>query len=222
LTEARSRSGTGTPRRAETRRKLVEAAYDVFMEHGIRDASIELICEAAGFSRGAFYSNFETKEDLFLAVYEREMATRMAEVRKTLDTAIEPSMSVDDDALRAGIAKIARMCTEPLVADRYWYLLITEFRAHALRNPDLQALARAALEHVTEYVGEMMREALDRLGLELVVSARDAVAAFVAVYEAEVERVSFAGTDSAEATSLLTEVVPRLVSALVVRREPGR
>src|SRR6476620_6040810 len=56
-----------TPRRREaTRQKLLDAAAQVFAEVGLDAASVEAICERAGFTRGAFYSNFETKDELFL------------------------------------------------------------------------------------------------------------------------------------------------------------
>jgi AcrR family transcriptional regulator len=63
-----------TRRRAETRRRLVETAYAVFCETGIRDTPVELIRDRAGFTRGAFYSNFASKEELFLAVYQTTVA----------------------------------------------------------------------------------------------------------------------------------------------------
>src|SRR5882672_9783732 len=56
--------------RAATRAKLVESAGEVFAERGFYGASVEEITERAGFSRGAFYSNFASREDLFLAVLD--------------------------------------------------------------------------------------------------------------------------------------------------------
>src|SRR5215471_1424210 len=58
------------PTRDETRDKLFEAAARVFEDHGIGGASIEAIAAAAGFSRGAFYSNFASKDELIIAMLE--------------------------------------------------------------------------------------------------------------------------------------------------------
>ena len=58
------------PTRDETREKLFEAAAEVFEEHGIGAASIEMIAAAAGLTRGAFYSNFDSKDDLIIAMLE--------------------------------------------------------------------------------------------------------------------------------------------------------
>jgi AcrR family transcriptional regulator len=58
------------PTRDDTRDKLFEAAARVFEEHGIGGASIETIAAAAGFTRGAFYSNFKGKDELIIAMLE--------------------------------------------------------------------------------------------------------------------------------------------------------
>jgi AcrR family transcriptional regulator len=58
------------PTREETREKLFEAAAEVFEEQGIGAASIEAIAVAAGLTRGAFYSNFDDKDDLIIAMLE--------------------------------------------------------------------------------------------------------------------------------------------------------
>ena len=67
-------------RRQKTRARLLDAAFDVFAEHGVRAASVEMITEAAGFTRGAFYSNFSTKEELFFALMEREKTMRIEQL----------------------------------------------------------------------------------------------------------------------------------------------
>ena len=54
-----------------TRMRLIEAAERLFIRRGFDDASVEEISETAGYSRGAFYSNFDNKEQVFLAVIDR-------------------------------------------------------------------------------------------------------------------------------------------------------
>jgi AcrR family transcriptional regulator len=61
------------PTRDETREKLFEAAARVFEEQGIGGASIETIAAAAGFTRGAFYSNFKSKDELIIAMLEDDV-----------------------------------------------------------------------------------------------------------------------------------------------------
>ncbi|MFV0428361.1 MAG: TetR/AcrR family transcriptional regulator [Arachnia sp.] len=62
------------PRREATRHRLVEAAIEEFAARGIDGTSVEQLCEAAGFTRGAFYSNFSSKDDICLAIikYQRD------------------------------------------------------------------------------------------------------------------------------------------------------
>ena len=66
-----------TARRAATRDRLVEAALGVFAEKGVLGASVEEICEAAGFTRGAFYSNFASKDELCVAALQRQFDDQM-------------------------------------------------------------------------------------------------------------------------------------------------
>ena len=58
------------PTRDNTCEKLFEAAARVFEQQGIGNASIEAIAAAAGFTRGAFYSNFKSKDELIIAMLE--------------------------------------------------------------------------------------------------------------------------------------------------------
>src|SRR4051812_11272388 len=59
--------------RAQTRERLLDAARDVFARSGFHGASVDEIASAASYSTGALYSNFDGKEDLFLALMEREI-----------------------------------------------------------------------------------------------------------------------------------------------------
>ncbi|MFN7918952.1 MAG: TetR/AcrR family transcriptional regulator [Bryobacteraceae bacterium] len=59
---------------AQTRERLLAAASTLFCKHGVEATSLDLVTEEAGYSRGAFYSNFETRDDLVCAVLEREFA----------------------------------------------------------------------------------------------------------------------------------------------------
>jgi AcrR family transcriptional regulator len=66
--------------RRQTRERLLEAAREVFLKHGIETVSIEEVAEAAGYSRGAFYSNFGSKDDVLCALLDREIESQRQEV----------------------------------------------------------------------------------------------------------------------------------------------
>jgi len=69
---------TRAERQAETRQRLSDSAQTQFSRKGFAAATIDEIAEGAGFSRGAFYSNFSTKEDLAVALLDRQMAADVA------------------------------------------------------------------------------------------------------------------------------------------------
>src|SRR5258708_8164826 len=86
------------PTRDDTREKLFEAAARVFEEQGIGGASIEDIAAAAGLTRGAFYSNFKSKDELIIAMLEDHVEQS---IRRNLDLlARHKSLSDFIDALK--------------------------------------------------------------------------------------------------------------------------
>src|SRR5258708_7404788 len=82
------------PTRDETREKLFEAAAEVFEEHGIGAASIEMIAAAAGLTRGAFYSNFDGKDDLSTALLADHGARSLKHHRDLLARHRDPARFV--------------------------------------------------------------------------------------------------------------------------------
>lgn len=211
--EAAERS---TRRRAETRRRLIAAAYDVFTEFSIHGAPIEVICERAGFTRGAFYSNFTDKEDLFLAMYPEQMRLRLDRLRAAVEASVDPAAGAAPEALTAALARASAHFLEALAADQDWYLLTAEFRAQALRRPQLRARADDAQRAFHEALTEILIGMLQRLGLRLIVDPRDAVLVLVSTYEAVLERAILEQKGSPLDDSAATRLLPRLLSALTV------
>ena len=118
--------GRVTGRRGRTRDRLLDAAVEVFAERGVGAATVELICERAGFTRGAFYSNFSTKEELLFAAAERDL-------RRALDR-------IEEAAGRLAIGPDAghRAQVEALVA----YFLGAENPRGGRMEVELRRLAR--------------------------------------------------------------------------------
>ena len=111
--------------REQTRAELLDAAARVFAERGFHGASVEAVSAAAGFSTGAVYSNFEGKDDLFLALYEERIARRRRELREAVQDA-----GGRGPGLRAAAASAAGALTD----EREWFLLYFEFVLHAARD----------------------------------------------------------------------------------------
>jgi AcrR family transcriptional regulator len=125
---------TRADRQARTREELVDAADVLFTTKGFHATSVDAVADAAGYTKGAVYSNFASKEDLFFAVYARRVDRRVEEMEQTLDgfeTAYEGM-----ERLIAGLEQRR---------DDGWLAAFFEFWAHVLRHPELRE--RFAEEH---------------------------------------------------------------------------
>lgn len=114
-----------TKRRRQTLSRLLDAAAEVFAERGFGAPSIEDICTAAGYTRGAFYSNFSSKDELFFALFTRQseqMSTRFSEAVASVTPSADP------------IAVIADVMAQHDVWQQRWFLLTTEFTLYAARQ----------------------------------------------------------------------------------------
>jgi AcrR family transcriptional regulator len=110
--------------RAQTRATLIAVGREHFLRYGLGGAVAEKIAEDAGYSRGALYSNFDGKEELFLAVIREEQDRRMEVLSSMFKE--EPSAK---ERLRKWRDAVADILTDP-----EWIVLRAEFEAGALRN----------------------------------------------------------------------------------------
>jgi AcrR family transcriptional regulator len=131
---------------AHTRACLLEAAAKVFTRRGLERASVEEVSEEAGFTKGAFYANFKSKQELFLAMLDERFAAKLE--RLEADLAGE-----DDDP-----GEEARRAAEDIAlhSDPEWAKLFFEFTAYAAKDEDFrQEFAtryRALQERMTEII----------------------------------------------------------------------
>lgn len=129
MTDIADRTDAGRPpsqRREQTRARLLDAAHEVFSEVGMDAASVEAICERAGFTRGAFYSNFETKDELFLALVTRLSDAKLDAVESRVQR-LSPDGQIDISDLVGHLGAPFGEGLDPH--------LLTEIRAQALRDP---------------------------------------------------------------------------------------
>jgi AcrR family transcriptional regulator len=120
---------TRKEKQAHTRSCLMKSAARVFARRGLQNASIDEVAEDAGFTKGAFYANFKSKEELFLAMLDERFAERLSEIDKALAT---------DEAPEAQAQQAGRDFAGYLSADREWQRLFFEFAAHAARDDDFR------------------------------------------------------------------------------------
>jgi AcrR family transcriptional regulator len=148
--------------RAEiTRARLIQSAEKVFARDGFEVAKLEEIAADAGYTRGAVYANFESKEDLFLALLEREISSRIAALEREMDKVHEPEAKL----------RVMREFFVNKTMDRRWCLLSLEFKLFAVRHPEVkQRLAAMHRRFVAPRVG-FLDEIMRALGRELPASA---------------------------------------------------
>jgi AcrR family transcriptional regulator len=142
-------------RRAMTREHLLEAAAVVFTREGFHGATIDAVAAAAGFTKGAIYSNFKNKDDLFLALLDDRLSRQFALVETVLEN---PAPNTPGD-------QQARMedFVWPVMDSDEWTLLYLEFVVYAARNPEARArLAESARESRRVVVEIRERDYLDK------------------------------------------------------------
>jgi AcrR family transcriptional regulator len=148
---------TRAEKKAETRASLLAAAEDVFGRRGFQAASVDEVAEAAGFTKGAVYAHFESKEDLFLAMLDDRFAGRIDEIRAVLADDHEPT----EQAREAGEGFMAY-----LDADPRWAPIFFEFWAHAVRNPEVAGKLVVRYRALRAAVADAIGRRAEEVGLE--------------------------------------------------------
>ena len=150
------------------REQLLAAARRVFLERGFHAATLDAIADAAGFSKGVVYSQFDSKADLFLALLERRIDERAAEN--------------DRVAARArSVAELIGTARRASAAEPAWNLLLLEFRVHAARVPEINARYAALHERTTRRLASALREAAGGVATDV---PPEAMASFVLAFAA--------------------------------------
>ena len=116
---------------AATRKELLDAARRVFVERGYHGASLELVAGEAGYTKGAVYSAFGSKGQMFLAVYEREVDERWSRIEREVGEIVASGAPHDYNA------EATRDFFDRFRTERAWTLALLEFRLHAARDPAL-------------------------------------------------------------------------------------
>ena len=169
-----------TKRRGETRRRLLDAALEVFAEEGFGRASVEDVCARAGYTRGAFYSNFVSLDELFLAMWQERSDAFLAAAAALVEAAFEAPVS----SLEEGVDRLL----DVVVIDDAWVRVQSEFTAHALRTPGLREVLAEREARIAEVLLGILDRAMGQLGRR--VPDRDAfAAALVAVHDGTATQV---------------------------------
>jgi AcrR family transcriptional regulator len=125
----RRRRGLSRAEKQErTRGALLHAASKLFCKRGLEGTSIDEVAEAAGYTKGAFYANFKSKEELFLVMLDERFSTEL----ERLDRALAGTDDPDTEARLAAAEFIH------FASDDDWPRLYFQFAAHAARNEEFR------------------------------------------------------------------------------------
>lgn len=153
-------------RRAQTRAELVAAARRAFLREGFHAASLDAIAEEAGYTKGAFYSNFASKDDVLVAVLEEHFRDR-AEAYESLVSSAETI----EDAYGA----VARFWHDANEREPEWSRLVIEFMAHASRNEKLRQAVREVRERGLDRIARIVELLAERHGVEYTIPISELV-----------------------------------------------
>lgn len=197
--------------RQRTRDDLLEAATQVFAERGYHGTSVEEVAEAAGYTKGAVYSNFSSKEELFLALLDRHSD----EASATFEALVETTPPADrPEAVGRGYADVE-------VFSRSWFLLELEFLLYAARNPRVQPRIKRRARETSAWITGMVERHLEEIGAE----ADDETAADLAgALEALAHGLMLTGLrdpDRTDPSRLFTQAVEWLTRAAADGRADG-
>ncbi|MEI2827755.1 MAG: TetR/AcrR family transcriptional regulator [Dermatophilaceae bacterium] len=191
--------------RRATRERLLDAASEVFGDQGLAASTVEEVCERAGFTRGAFYSNFASKEELLLAVLDREEAR----VLERLSAAVAAAPK-DGDLVTVVTERLFEL--QPFGSANHG--LRAELSLLSMRDPHLAAPYLAARVAFRERFRPFLERALDGAGLALTVDADDALSTIEGLFESSVREAMITGADPNAGDTLARRMLPTLLRAM--------
>ena len=139
------------PRREEVRRRLLEAASETFLEKGFLDSTLDDIARRAGLSKGAVYSNFESKQEIISLLLQR----RLERMREVIAAATDPAAAKGDERRTS-----AAVMADNLIADADWVQLVLEFASRAGRDAAVREIYTPFLRVQREEVTRVIEQAL--------------------------------------------------------------
>jgi AcrR family transcriptional regulator len=155
---------TQAQRKERTQAELLETARKVFLERGFHGASLDEIAERAGYSKGAVYSNFAGKDELFLAVLDANFEQRMRVLGEVL---------LDEEELEDSYRAVARSMVEADEGEPRWTPLLLEFWAHASRRDALRTAVLQLRERFFDVIADFIAELGRRHGVEFAIPPKE-------------------------------------------------
>ena len=148
---------TRKEQQAETRSRLMKAASKMFCRRGLDRTSIDDIAREAGYTKGAFYANFRSKEELFLSMMDEKFA---AEIER-IDEALHSDDPAEDQIRSASLEYIRVARSDP-----EWPRLFSEFSVLAMRDEDFREEFMTRYWAMRERIVQLYRRYAEELAIE--------------------------------------------------------
>ena len=194
------------------------AAATVFAERGVIGASVEEICEAAGFTRGAFYSNFADKDALVLALIEAGVQAQYTAAEHALADLVESSPELGPEALVSRTLSRFDALGRP---SREGVLVQQELLLHAARVPALREPYAAFVEACAARLSGLILDALAAAGLEFVLPFDAALDLLVAAHAHTQVQSLFPGPDGPTTLHTMVLAITRSTRSSAEPTEPS-
>jgi AcrR family transcriptional regulator len=194
-------SATTVRRRENTRARLLAAAEDVFVAKGLKRVTVDDLVGAAGFTRGAFYSNFSSIEEVFYELFRQQSEAMLAIVREVVDEASEEEFSI-------GLV-LERL--RPLSGR--WFVIQTEFTLLALRNQEARELFQDHRAMFEEQMVGLIGDVVRRLGRVPTVPLEQLTETAVALYLHSLAQEGL-GMGTLDTAALTEIVLPQVIVGL--------
>ncbi|WP_290052734.1 TetR/AcrR family transcriptional regulator [Amycolatopsis solani] len=156
---------------ARTRQQLIDTAKQLFLRDGYSVTSLEKVADEAGYSKGAVYSNFRSKDELCLAVLDRIHDDQVALIAEALSGA---------DGME-GLLTAFQAWAERSIGDEAWTALEVEFATNARRDPHVRAELAARDKAIRATIADLLTGYAERFAITLPMSADDAATALLSL-----------------------------------------
>ncbi|TEA77798.1 TetR/AcrR family transcriptional regulator [Allopusillimonas ginsengisoli] len=167
--------------REQTRQRLLDAAHALFVQQGFGATSVEHITLAAGYSRGAFYSNFDSKRTIFLALLKREHERIMLGLHAILEDSALPAGAQQGLSLRAGMEARLLEYYAHIYKDAQLYTLWLEARLQASRDQEFRQHFKTFQQSTLGAVADFAEAFALRAGMTLTLSPQQLALGFMAL-----------------------------------------
>ena len=159
---------TRREKQQRTRKSLLSAAAKLFCQEGLEGASVEQVVQEAGYTKGAFYANFKSKEELFLVMLDERFAEELERLDRALAGTQEPL--AEAEAAAADFIHFA--------SDEQWPRLYFQFVAHAARDEEFRQELATRHQAMRERLTELFRRWKEHTGHQPPIPLRDITAMF--------------------------------------------